>query len=184
MEYEEKTVSCERIFTGNILNFDIVTVKLPNGKESTREIISHPGAAVIIPIADNGDLYLVRQFRKAVEKEMLELPAGKLDPGELPLDCAVRELKEETGLEAQKVELILSIHSTPGFSNEVLHIFAARGLKEGSACADEDEFLSIRRISMNSLIKMIFNGEITDSKTIVGIFAAERIIKGELDLIK
>jgi len=182
MKYAEETISTKEVYKGNIIDLNLVTVKLPNGKESTREIVIHPGASVIIPIAQNGDLYMVRQFRKPLEREMLELPAGKLDKGESPETCAIRELSEETGLEAGWVKHVISVHSTPGFCNEVLHMFAAGDLKEGTAHSDEDEFVSCERVPLNDLLRMVFKGEITDAKTIIGIFIAEKIIRGEIKI--
>jgi ADP-ribose pyrophosphatase len=125
---------------------------------------------------------MVRQFRKPIEKVTLELPAGKLDPGEDPAVCAKRELKEETGLEAEAITYLASIHCTPGFSNEVLHIYAATGLYEGQSCTDEDEFLSCEKIPVETLSDMVLNGGITDAKTITGIFLAEKIISGKIDI--
>ncbi|MGI6777997.1 MAG: NUDIX domain-containing protein [Acetivibrionales bacterium] len=180
MKYEEKTISKKKIFQGKILDLELHTVALPNGKESTREIVLHPGAAVVIPISENGELYMVRQYRKPLEKVMLELPAGKLDPGEAPIECAKRELKEETGLEARVIEHIVSVYSTPGFSNEVLHMFIAKGLEQGDACADEDEFISTEKISIGKLIEKVLDKEITDAKTIIGILLADKIIKQEI----
>lgn len=182
MKYEEKTVSKKQIYSGKIINVDLLTVTLPNGKKASREIVTHPGASVVIPISDNGELYMVRQYRKPVEKELLELPAGKLDPNESPEDCAARELKEETGLEAGNIKHVISIHSTPGFSNEVLHMFAAMDLKEGKACADEDEFITSEKFKIDKLINMVLNHKITDAKTIIGILLADKIVKGEINL--
>jgi ADP-ribose pyrophosphatase len=181
VKYAEETISAKELYKGNIIDLNLVRVKLPNGKESTREIVIHPGASVVIPIAQNGDLYMVRQFRKPLEREMLELPAGKLDKGESPEACALRELNEETGLEAGWIKHVISVHSTPGFCNEVLHLFAAGELKEGTAHSDEDEFVSCERVALNDLLNMIFKGEITDAKTIIGIFIADRIIRGEIE---
>lgn len=180
MNYEEKTISKKHIYTGNIIGVDVISVSLPNGKEATRDYVSHPGAAVVVPLTDNGELYMVRQYRKPIESELLELPAGKLDKGEDPLVCARRELKEETGLEAEKLEHLISIHSTPGFSNEVLHMYLATGLKEGEACADEDEFISSEKIPVKILVDMVLKKEITDAKSIIGILLADKFSKGEV----
>ncbi|RCX19305.1 ADP-ribose pyrophosphatase [Anaerobacterium chartisolvens] len=180
MNYEEKTVSKEHIYDGSIIKVDSLTVMLPNGKEAKRDIISHPGGAVVIPISSDGCLYMVRQYRKAVDMELLELPAGKLDYGEDPKVCAIRELKEETGLEAGSIRYMAGIYSTPGFCNELLHMYAATQLTEGEACTDEDEFLSCEKIPVKKLVEMVLAGEITDSKTIIGILMADKILKGEM----
>jgi len=182
MIYEESTISKENIYRGNIFDVEKLSVMLPNGKRASRDVVVHPGATVVIPLSSSGELYMVRQFRKPIEKILLELPAGKLDKGELPEDCARRELKEETGLIAGKLKHITSIHSTPGFSNEVLHMYLATELEEGEACADEDEFISSEKIPVSELVSMILRMEITDAKTIIGILIADRIVSGELQV--
>jgi ADP-ribose pyrophosphatase len=182
MNYEEKTISRKNMYQGNIIGVDLLEVTLPNGKKATRDLVTHPGASVVIPISDNGELYMVRQYRKPIGKESLEVPAGKLDKGEEPMVCAHRELKEETGLETAKMNHILSVNSTPGFCDEVLHMYVATELSEGEACADEDEFISSERIPIKKLIDMVLNHEITDSKTIIGILLADKIIKGEIKI--
>jgi ADP-ribose pyrophosphatase len=174
MNYEEKTVSERHIYKGNIINVDNLTVALPDGR--------HPGASVVVPLNEKGEVYMVRQFRKPIDAVTLEIPAGKLDPGEEPLVCAKRELKEETGLEAKEIRHLVSIHSTPGFSNEVLHMYSATGLSEGESCADEDEFISTEKYPVADLIDMILNGQITDAKTIIGVLLADKILSGKIDI--
>ena len=179
MKYFEKTINSERKYTGNIINVEYLTVELPNGKIATRDVVRHSGASVVIPVTDDGYIYLVEQFRAPCNESLLEFPAGKLDKGEAPENCAIRELKEETGLVAENIRKLYSTYTTPGFSDEVLHIFLATGLKETEACPDEDEFLSVKKLSINDAIKMVFNGEITDSKTIIGVLTAERYLDGK-----
>ena len=128
MDYEEKTISEERKYSGNIINVNRATVLLPNGKQATRDIVRHPGASVVVPITDDWELLLVKQYRKPCEMVSLELPAGKLDEGELPETCAIRELREETGYVPENIQKVMDIHSTPGFSDEVLHMYVATGL--------------------------------------------------------
>lgn len=180
MKYEEKTIRREEIYKGGIIDVERWAVELPNGKEASRDIVLHPGASAVIPISDKGELYLVRQYRKPIEAVTLEIPAGKLDAGEDPAVCARRELKEETGLEANVFKHIVSVHSTPGFSNEVLHIYAAMGLTAGDACADEDEFISAEKHPVAHLVERVLQGEITDAKTVIGILLADRILKKEI----
>ena len=180
MEYEEKVVKVEPIYNGKMIDVELMTVTLPNGNTATRDIVRHPGASVVVPVNDNREIYMVRQYRAPLGKISLELPAGKLDRGEEPETCAVRELKEETGLTAESLKHIISIHSTPGFSDEVLHMYIATGLKEGVSNSDDDEFISTEKIPMDMLTVMILNHEITDAKTIIGILLAHRIIKGEI----
>jgi len=182
MNYEEKTIGRKHIYDGYIIKVENLTVTLPDGKQSTRDIVLHPGASAIIPLTDANEIYMVRQYRKPIEKVSLEIPAGKLDPGEEPEACARRELKEETGLTAKNMKYVMSIHSTPGFCNEVLHIFLATGLEDGKACTDEDEFLSCEKIKIEKLVEMIFKGEITDAKSIIGILTAEKYINGKLKI--
>ncbi len=178
MEYSEKTLKTEDIYKGNIIKVQNLTVSLPNGKEATRDIVLHPGASVVVPVNENGEIYMVRQFRKPLDFTTLELPAGKLDsPGEDPKICAERELIEETGLRAQSMEHLISIHTTPGFCNEVIHMYMATGLTQGEPCTDEDEFLDVDKIHVSQLVDMILEHKITDAKTIIGVLLAERKIK-------
>lgn len=179
MDYEEKTISEERKYSGNIINVNRATVLLPGGKQATRDIVRHPGASVVVPITDDWELLLVKQYRKPCEMVSLELPAGKLDEGELPETCAIRELREETGYVPENIQKVMDIHSTPGFSDEVLHMYVATGLKEGTSCPDEDEVISCWKYPVSQCIQMIQNGQITDAKTIIGIYLADRIKKGE-----
>lgn len=172
---EEKFVKRERKFTGAVVGLDIVTVKLPDGREATRDVVVHPGGATVIPLSDDNCLYLVRQYRAAVGKIMLELPAGKLDKEEDPLECAKRELKEETGIKANRIKKISEINTTPGFCDETLHMYLATELEVGEAKLDNDEFLRVEKISIPKVLDMIVNNEITDSKTIIGtLWAAYR----------
>ncbi len=181
MDYTENTLNTEDIYKGNIIRVQNLTVSLPNGKEATRDIVLHPGASVVVPINEQGELYMVKQFRKPLDITTLELPAGKLDsPTEDPKLCAERELMEETGLRAGKLEHLISIHTTPGFCNEVIHMYTATELTQGEACADEDEFLDVEKIHVSKLVDMILEHKITDAKTIIGVLMAERILRDKL----
>lgn len=179
MNYYEKTIKEERKYTGNIINVERLTVELPNGKVATRDVVRHPGASVVVPITDDGMLLMVTQFRKPNDMISLEIPAGKLDDGEEPEICAKRELCEETGFIAGNITKAFEIHSTPGFSDEVLHMYVATNLEEAEACPDEDEFITCSKHSIADLLDMVYRGEITDAKTIIGIFLADKITKGE-----
>jgi ADP-ribose pyrophosphatase len=178
MDYYEETINTKQIYKGNVINIESLTVKLPDGRTATRDKVLHPGASVVIPLSAENEIFMVRQFRKAIEMVTLELPAGKLDKGEDPKDCAFRELKEETGLVAEKLEHVISIHSTPGFCDEVLHLFLATGLTEGQAETEDDEFITTEKIHVDKLVKMIHSGEITDAKTIIGVLLADRMVRG------
>jgi ADP-ribose pyrophosphatase len=177
MKYEEKILYREKKFKGNIIELETYGVELPDGRNATRDVVVHPGASVVIPINNDNEVYMVRQFRTPIEKELLELPAGKLDKNEAPRDCALRELKEETGLSAGKIEHIISIHTTPGFSNEVIHVYLATELEVGSSNADPDEFILCEKHHIDDLVNMVFEHKITDAKTIIGLLSAVKIIK-------
>lgn len=176
MGYEEKTMKTEKIYEGKILNLRIDTVELPDKKYSKREIVEHPGAVAILPLTDDNDVILVKQYRKALEKEILEIPAGKLEIGEEPRETAIRELKEETGYTAKKMEYLLEFYTSPGFSNEKLYLFIATGLVEGEAEPDKDEYIEITKIKLNDLLDMISKGDILDCKTIVGALTVNNYI--------
>jgi ADP-ribose pyrophosphatase len=169
MNFYEKTISSQQIFTGRIINVKVDTVKLPDGSTSTREIVNHAGAVAILPVDEDGWVWLVQQYRKPLERVLLEIPAGTLEPGEKPLDCAVRELHEETGLSADSWEPILSYYSAPGFCDEQLHLYLARDLKVGESHTDRDEFVEVVKMSLEDAYKAIFTGEIIDGKSIIAI---------------
>ncbi len=134
-----------------------------------REVVEHPGAVGIVALKENGDIVMVKQYRKAVEQVLLELPAGKLEQGENPLDCAARELTEETGYTAGDLRYLVSFYTSPGFSNEIMHMFLATNLKEGKNDPDDDEMVETVEISRDRAMDMILKGEIKDGKTIAGI---------------
>jgi len=177
MDFFEKTLSIEKIYKGRIIDFENLTVELPDGMIAQREIVRHPGASMVVPILNNKKIVLIRQFRKPLEKVYYEMPAGKLDDNESPLDCAVRELKEETGYTAGKIQHILSSDMTPAFSDEIIHIYTATELIAGETQKDKDEFIDTEIFSVEELVKMVYSGEITDAKTIIGVFIAERYNK-------
>lgn len=178
MDYFEKTIKTKDIYNGNIIKVQNLTVSLPSGKEATRDIVLHPGASVVVPMNEKGELYLVKQFRKPLDSTTLELPAGKLDSkGEDPKLCAERELMEETGLRAGKLEHLFSIHTTPGFCNEVIHMYLATELTMGESCPDEDEFLSVVKLPVSDIMNMIMEHKITDGKTIIGVLMAEKLLR-------
>jgi ADP-ribose pyrophosphatase len=172
MIYYEKTLGTEQIYRGTIIDVERLTVKLPNGRVVTRDIVRNPGASAVVPLTDDGCIILVEQFRKPIEKTSLEIPAGKLDKGEDPTDCAKRELLEETGYTAGKLVKILTIHPTPAFADEILHIYLATDLSKGRACPDEDEFITARKYRISDVLKMIDDGVITDGKTVCGVLFA------------
>jgi ADP-ribose pyrophosphatase len=174
---EDRLVS-ETVYDGRVFHIDSMTVRLPDGRTAGRDVLRHNGGACIVPLDASGNLHLVRQYRIAIARETLEIPAGKLEPNEDPMSCAIRELREETGLTAGRIESLIRIHTTPGYSDELLHIFLATELQEGDSCTDEDEFLTSETHSMEACLQMVEDGTITDSKTVVGILATARILRG------
>lgn len=168
----EKAMYSKMIFQGKVLTLKCDTVELPNGAEATREIIEHPGAVAVVPFTDDGQIVLVKQYRYPVERVMLEIPAGKLDNGEEPDDCAKRELAEETGYIAEKITKITSIFTTPGFTNEIIHIYIAENLTVAEKHPDEDEFLNVEIYNKSQIKQMISDGGICDAKSIVGLLMA------------
>jgi ADP-ribose pyrophosphatase len=175
-----KTKNTELLYHGRIFDLIIEEVEDTPGKIRKREIISHPGGSVVVPLLDNNEVIFVRQYRYPLKKFILEIPAGKLEPNEDPLEAAKRELREETGYLAKHYEKLTAMLTTPGFCNEVLHIFLATGLKRSEHGQDLDEgeqSLTVEKIPFIKVIEMIERGEIIDSKTIAGIFLAERKLK-------
>ncbi|RBP45572.1 NUDIX hydrolase [Garciella nitratireducens] len=171
MKHSEKTIGTKKIFKGKIINLRVDNVLLENGNTSTREIVEHNGGVAILAINKNGNVFLVKQFRKPFEKELIELPAGKLESGEKPEECAIRELEEEIGYKANKIEKLNSIYTSPGFSNEIIHIFLALDLQKTKIHRDENEFMDVIEISLEEAKKMIDTGQIHDAKTIIGILS-------------
>ena len=171
-ELEEKFIKTEHVFDGQLLKVRKDTVLLPNGKEATREWIEHPGAVAVIPILNDGRIAMVKQYRYPMGKVTLEVPAGKLDKGEAPDTCVMRELKEETGYTANKIRKIATIGTTMAFSNEVIHIYVAEDLVEGEACPDEDEFINVEKYTKEQLHTMIKDGTLDDAKSLVAILMA------------
>jgi len=169
LSYNEKTISKENIFNGNIIALDVHTVELQNGKKSTREVISHPGGVAILAFTDKDTILLVEQFRKPVEMNLLELPAGKLEYGEDPETCGIRELEEETGYKAKKFSYIGKIVTSPGFCNEYIYLYKAEELIPGEMKLDEDEFLNVKEVKLQQVKVDILNGKIIDAKTICAI---------------
>lgn len=166
----EKKISSEDIFDGVLLHVKRDTVKLPNGREATREWIKHPGASSVIPLLPDGRIILVRQYRYPIDAVTLEVPAGKLDaPDEDPLVCAERELSEETGYTAEHITKLTTIVTTVGFSNEKIHLYAAEGLTPGKQHTDEDEFINVVKVPLAEAVAMATDGRIVDAKSVISI---------------
>lgn len=164
-QFEEKTISRESIFKGHVFEVEVQEVSLPNGNQSQRELVHHNGAVAVIAFTPENKLILVRQYRKALEKAIAEIPAGKLEPGEDPLDSAKRELAEETGITAGKWSKLISFYTSPGFANELVHLYLAEELSQGDAHPDDDEFVERLDVTMEEAQEMILSEDIHDAKT-------------------
>ncbi len=167
----ERRIGRNTLYTGRAVNFRVDKVRLPDGKPAVREYLDHPGAAAAVPFLDSGTIVLVRQYRYAVGAVTLEIPAGKLSRGERPEDCLRRELREETGYACRALSPLLVYWPTPAFANEVLHVYEARGLSRGRRAPDADEFIEVVRMPFERALRMVWEGKIRDSKTIIGLLA-------------
>ena len=177
-DLSERFVSGDLVFDGTLLKVRRDVVRLPDGGEAVREYIVHPGAAVIIALTDAGELVLERQFRYPLGREFYELPAGKIDPGEDPLETARRELAEETGHLASSWRRVAVIHPSIGYSTERIEIFLARGLTPCDSKLDDEEFLEVFTLPLATAIDWVRAGAITDTKSVAALFWAEKIVLG------
>ena len=169
MHLEEKTISSEMMYDGKIVKLLRDSVELEHGKTALREVIKHPGGVGIVPLDEDNNVLMVRQFRYPHGKVLLEIPAGKLEYGENPRECGLRELKEETGCTCDSFEYLGNLIPTPAYDTEVIHMYLARGLHSGEQNPDEDEFLEIEKIPLEKAVEMIMNNEIADAKTQIAI---------------
>jgi ADP-ribose pyrophosphatase len=176
---EEKPgrVKSRRAYTGKVISLDVDTVRFPDGSVGELEMIRHPGASAVVPflsdpLGADPQVLLIRQYRYAAEGFLLEIPAGRLNPGEDPQDCARRELKEETGCSAEQVEQLFTMYTTPGFTDEKIHLFMATGLVAGETRHEADEFLDLEPMLLSKALEMIEAGEIKDAKTALGLLFA------------
>jgi ADP-ribose pyrophosphatase len=172
-------LSTNRIYTGKVLNLDLDTVRFPDGSEGTLEMIRHPGASAVVPFLDDPTdpdprVILIRQFRHAADGYVWEIPAGRLEPGEPPETCAHRELAEETGYTAAEMRPLITIYTTPGFTDERIHLFLATGLSAGTAKTEPDEFLELHTLRLSEVVAMADRGEIQDGKTLCALMSVGR----------
>ncbi len=170
----EKTVDSKTVFEGHVFDVEIKKIITPEGRESTREIVKHHGGACILPVDDEGNCYLVKQFRSPFEKVMLEAPAGKIEEGEDPLYCASREITEETGFVAKNIECVGAVTATPGYCSEVITLFIGTELETGDANPDLNEYISTVKMPLKEAVRMADDQEIEDAKTLVLIYKAAR----------
>jgi len=165
----EKVLDSQTIYEGRLLNLHVENIELPSGKRTTREIINHHGAVVIVAVDAEENTFLVRQYRSAVKRPLLEVPAGKIDPGEKPEETASRELIEETGYSAGRMEALGGFYASPGYSTEYLYLFYATDLKPADVAIDDDEIAEILQVPLAEIPGMISSGEICDSKSVAGL---------------
>ncbi len=163
------------LFTGRIFNVNRLRVRLPDGREALRDVVRHPGAVAIVALTEDGCICLVRQYRSALARVTVEIPAGKLDPGEDPLVCAHRELREETGMEADQMAFLTTIATSDGFTDELIHIYMATGLRFVESDPDADEFINVDLVPLPDLIDAVLDGRIEDCKTVTGALICDAV---------
>lgn len=174
MNLEEKRISTKTIYDGSIVKLEVDEAELPDGKTAIREVVRHPGGVGVVPIDEEGFVYLVKQYRYPFSKITTEIPAGKLDSKEEnPKEAGKRELMEETGLRAEKFTFLGSIYASPGFCDEEIYLYLAEGLVQGESDPDEDEFVAVTRMHIDALVAQIAEGNIHDGKTVSGILLAK-----------
>jgi ADP-ribose pyrophosphatase len=180
MEHLKETqVDTAVAYEGHFLKVQKDTIRLPDGKTTKREYIKHPGAVVVLPLFDDGSILLERQFRYPLQDVFIEYPAGKIDPNEDPMECAKRELQEETGYTAKTWKFVCTIHNAIAYSDEHLDIFLATGLTAGESKLDEGEFLETFKATVPEMLQWIREGKVSDVKTVIGTFWLEKILSGE-----
>lgn len=177
-------IRSERMYTGRIINLDRDTVRFPDGSTGELEMIRHPGASAIVPFVseptgDDPQILMLRQYRYAAEEFLYEIPAGRLDAGEAPLACAKRELREETGCTARNMEFLFTMFTTPGFTDEQIHVFLASGLERGETAREADEFMTVETMTLSTALRFIEEGRIKDGKTALAILFAAGFRAGQ-----
>ncbi len=178
----EDTLESKQVYRGNFIDVRCDRVRLPNGATATREYVVHPGAVMVVPLLDDGRLVMERQYRYPLSRVMLEFPAGKIEPGEPPLQCAVRELAEETGYRAAEWARAGILHNAVAYSNEGIEVWFARGLIPGEAALDHGEFLDVSTASLDELLALAQTGELTDAKTLIGLLWLQNWRAGQWDV--
>lgn len=174
-DLREAVVGEDTVWQGRIFDVSRLQVRLPDGRQALRDVVRHPGAVAIVALTDDGRICLVRQYRTALGRVTVEVPAGKLDPGEDPLDCAERELLEETGMRARNMAFLTTIASSDGFADELIHIYMATGLSFGASDPDADEFINVDLVALGELVDAVLDGRIEDAKTVVGALICDAV---------
>ena len=172
----ELTIGTKRIYEGNIINVRVDTVRMPSGRDATREIVEHSHAVCIVPIDNEGNVVLVRQYRKPAEDALLEVPAGGVEDGEISEEAVLRELQEEIGYTADHLEHLSSFWVAPGWATEYMHAYLATGLRESRLDGDEDENIEVVRLRFDEAVSMLKTGEINDGKTIAALLLAQPLL--------
>jgi ADP-ribose pyrophosphatase len=167
--FEERTVASETLFQGKIIDLERLRVQLPDGREATREVVRHPGAVAVLAEPTPGLVVLVKQYRKALDESLVEIPAGKLEPGESPEVCAVRELREETGLAARSVNSVFDFFTSPGFADERIYLYYTNDVEQEEQALDEDEFVEVTSATRDEVTAMLRDGSIRDAKTLIAL---------------
>lgn len=178
-KFEEKTIDSKRVYEGVLLKVNADRVRMPDGGLSVREFVEHPGAVMVIPLLADGRVVMERQYRYPLKREFIEFPAGKIDPGEEPLATAKRELREETGYEAQEWTHLTTIHPLIAYSDERIEVFAARKLTLQAAALETGEFLEVFEANPIEALRWVREGRVTDVKTVIGLFWLEKLQRGE-----
>ena len=177
MDLSEKTLQSQKIFDGRIIHVHVDTVELPNGHTSTREVVAHQGGVCIAALTEQNELLFVRQYRYPYREVVLELPAGKLEKGETPLENGKRELKEETGAQGKGYVSLGKMYPTPGYCGEIIHLYACRIDEYGAQNPDDDEFLEVERIPLSRAVEMVLNNEIPDAKTQIAVLKTAMLLE-------
>lgn len=176
MDLTEKQLKAEYVFKGKIFNARVDEALMPDGRTAVREVVEHNGGVMVAPLDSDGNLYFVDQFRYPYFEIVTELPAGKLEKGEDPYEAGIRELKEETGMTAEKIISLGKLYPSPGYCGEIINLYLATGLTYGEQDPDDDEFLEVKKIHISKAVEMVMNGELPDSKTQVGILKIARLL--------
>lgn len=176
MNLEEKTICSETIFKGRIITLKNDEVELPDGKKAQREFVEHPGGVCVVPLTDKNEILMVRQFRYPYKEVVLEIPAGKKDPGEDPFTTGKRELKEETGATAQEYIDLGQLYPSPGYCGEIIWMYGAKDLDFGETNPDQDEFLEVEKVPLKTAVQMIMTGQIKDAKTQAAILKLNYLV--------